>query len=1118
MDTSKVNNIQDKILQSIEIVLNERLQSVEFDTTVLCTILDDSEREKGKYQVTNGNITFTAYSDDTRYRKNNEVYVLIPEGNYDNQKVILSKKTNDTVDSVMVTSPFDSIVDVSGNILPSQLVDVSGNVLTKLTGKLLANSSEKYTKNNEEYIRKVVELYNSAVSPSAFPIGVDGMRLGLKANFKSYIGNAVSGHYGILLEMVVEKEDAEQKQEEVVVEENQNEAIKENKTRTISFGIDSSEMIGNPYDFESFYTQEKVYDLEKEGITKIHSIKLIFYQNADFLDRAGYALDCSESGFEREGGKTLKDEDGKGDWILNQQSEDGISDMFFEPNLFVEDIYLCLGQDIKKYENDFIELYTNDDKTYNGGEEKNIGMHWIYVNEGVKINLGTASEERIKKEGIKEIRWYKYEMGQTADAYSGFNWVRINPTNGKVLQLIDNYWCDEQGTQLTSKAIEEIKLIRQCMFYPRGTKNTEQLKVIIIQKKDDQEYVETYRSNTLVLTNNKEVVDEAQGTVKRTSINIVPSDGSNGIYTIYGKNYSIVDTITNVKNSELVASFDFKGNGEYKEIAEDDLVGLTWTIPAEFTMIDLNDSEKGTPIKDNERVIAYQIKGKNRIKYRPAMSYNPGYNNNVITCSYKYQGHEYIFNYTMIFGTSGTMGTDSTLTIRFADNRVNCIDLTSDKTEYELILQINDSNNQPVNILGKDIEWSWFNGDKYPLDTSIINLTKNDKTPKATITLTLDNNDKKDWIKNKLFIVQASIGELVTYFPIPIKVNPIKDDSGIDYITGPSQVIYQSDGNVHYMNQAYNSYPTFLIQTEENKRQRVGWRLVFDYLKPNEYIEVEKENNSEAKFNAGLYYIKSGDENYIWCDPTKNKYNSENQYFVVITKAYSCYRGIVDKKLYSFDGIDKTELENYIMFLPNLEEDGTLIPLATYIKEAPVFGVQAVVVNEKYDGYNWEYESTGETLWTQPVLTIQNKYPSTSIDNWSGKGIQMNENEGTIMGAAIAAGRKNPDNTFSGVILGDWREGESALTEHTGIYGFSNGEMSYSFAEDGTAFIGKASSGRIYFDGNKSTIYSAQWNDTLKQNIGYSDSYDIVDKDAGAMCLDLIKPSMYFVYPEYDDY
>jgi hypothetical protein len=99
------------------------------------------------------------------------------------------------------------------------------------------------------------------------------------------------------------------------------------------------------------------------------------------------------------------------------------------------------------------------------------------------------------------------------------------------------------------------------------------------------------------------------------------------------------------------------------------------------------------------------------------------------------------------------------------------------------------------------------------------------------------------------------------------------------------------------------------------------------------------------------------------------------------------------------------------------------------------------------------------------------------LNNWNGKDIDINYEKGTILTSALSAGKKEPDNTFSGVVLGDWSRdnADASIKSQTGVYGFHHGAMSYALKEDGTAFLGKAGKGRIYLDGSKSQIYSSNW-------------------------------------------
>ena len=260
--------------------------------------------------------------------------------------------------------------------------------------------------------------------------------------------------------------------------------------------------------------------------------------------------------------------------------------------------------------------------------------------------------------------------------------------------------------------------------------------------------------------------------------------------------------------------------------------------------------------------------------------------------------------------------------------------------------------------------------------------------------------DNSDFDINHLYILQGTVGNLTTYFPISIQ------QGGYSYIEGPTQVIYQSNGEPTYSREPYSLYTD-----REGPDEIVKWKII-----------------------------------------------------------------------HHIDNDDKKEQKE--KFVGQLSDTNKLQPLSIYTKDAPVYGVQAYTIMEV------EKEQEGETaietveypLWTQPILVLQNLWPNSVINAWDGKSLVLDEDNSTIIAASIAAGKKNSeDNTFSGVMIGDWKgkDAEDSITEQTGVYGFYHGAMSYAFKEDGTAFIGKSSRARINFDGNESTIYSAGYKDTV---------------------------------------
>lgn len=122
-------------------------------------------------------------------------------------------------------------------------------------------------------------------------------------------------------------------------------------------------------------------------------------------------------------------------------------------------------------------------------------------------------------------------------------------------------------------------------------------------------------------------------------------------------------------------------------------------------------------------------------------------------------------------------------------------------------------------------------------------------------------------------------------------------------------------------------------------------------------------------------------------------------------------------------------------------------------------------------------DNSGNDLFRQPIYMMQNRFSSPMLNAWDGE-LTIDEKNGTILASMVGAGKKESDNSFSGVLMGD----VAAKTEDTaagagiqGVYGFNHGEQSFAFKNDGTAFIGKAGKGRIEFDGNHGEIASSSY-------------------------------------------
>ena len=65
--------------QATELLAQHLIDKVSFDKTITCTIIDDSNKENGKYKVSDGSVGFEAYTEDTSLKNSilleNELFV-----------------------------------------------------------------------------------------------------------------------------------------------------------------------------------------------------------------------------------------------------------------------------------------------------------------------------------------------------------------------------------------------------------------------------------------------------------------------------------------------------------------------------------------------------------------------------------------------------------------------------------------------------------------------------------------------------------------------------------------------------------------------------------------------------------------------------------------------------------------------------------------------------------------------------------------------------------------------------------------------------------------------------------------------------------------------------------
>lgn len=464
-------------------------------------------------------------------------------------------------------------------------------------------------------------------------------------------------------------------------------------------------------------------------------------------------------------------------------------------------------------------------------------------------------------------------------------------------------------------------------------------------------------------------------------------------------------------------------------------------------------------VKPEDLIFEYKIKD----------YYSPTSLQNTIFCIVKKGAYVFETSIPFIFGTQGTSGTDYTIIIHPTTEQLA---VQNDKS-LEVGISAYDYDNQPLDIIsGKgsslDLEnIKLFNPSikwrgPTTFNFSIFNKVVHDDGTISEETATgvpITNGDittvsEKHYCGIAQLDVDLyedegkSVKTLSTLYPVAWSENDY-------YIEGATSIVYDSSGSnpVYYK----DSYKLFENHKNEPAQGNLEWKILY-YLgnsgnTPSSYFDLSKDED-------GKYNLFDLDDVAISTDSDKQK-----------------------------------EISFYANYMPILNpQDNKIVPSLMYIGDEDGTELKCYPVVQCYQDTR--------LVWAQPIIISQNRYPNAMLNGWDGK-FKIDEENGTIMSTMVAAGIKNKDNTYSGVIMGDVSGDAATMKDNKtglGVYGYNRGQQSFGLNVDGTAFFGKSGRGRISIDGNKGTISSASYQQTRTvQEDGtiLADSGMMIDLDDG---------------------
>lgn len=315
--------------------------------------------------------------------------------------------------------------------------------------------------------------------------------------------------------------------------------------------------------------------------------------------------------------------------------------------------------------------------------------------------------------------------------------------------------------------------------------------------------------------------------------------------------------------------------------------------------------------------------------------------------------------------------------------------------------------------------------------------------------------------------------KLACYLPAIISYN---EDNIIE---GPTEIVYLSDGLPHLRmsEQAEDVGPTYrleLLIKDNNDNQKymteVPW---INTIKPQTVTELTLAYGITADWATGSENVTvSGPSN--WSIQATNDEKSITYMRDLEGQTLGVKNDDVKAQVFlrNFGTLTACSIKYTNDMHPQKVTDYSkveLTPLSYFLSEmdGQVYGVRV-------------YTVYGYLLATIPVICRISHYASAYIDSMAQyNGTVKIDKDNIIYSPRILAGKYDDvdagQKIFTGVALGDYGGKDTELSMRlTGIYGFNKGTQVYAFKEDGTAFIGSGN-GRINFDGTNAILYNSNY-------------------------------------------
>lgn len=1053
------------------------------DITIDGFIVDASRAKEGVYTVGSGYSQFTAYA-STIYKENDDVYVLIPGGDYNKSKLIVGRRMTEGSGAYNVIDELDDMIFFHGS--DSSLIGFSGKTLG-----IQANNSL-----TPEILIGTWEGSYAGVS-----------RLGLAPTFTSYLKplGIINGNYGIRL------------------------LITDNTGVVERVEFDSSEYFGNPYNY--IYSTRLTHVYELTTAKTIIKIEAYLYQKSNFTDSDENLVVPKDTdknifltkffvGVGATKGEimasrcTIATTSGSNTYYSSEYAET------LAPNPAIERRF---NKAIDELLDEVCDNNLDEIATENAWQSKSSNFslaeltrinNWLKNYKffpqlaEAKSNPDRASFcQQVKQDAVPELLSqltcytprisfsFAVKEDDTTKYYSSIPTFDTTDEGEKAKSEFIQWFRAKAGSTIESNTLppefltgweligyigDKDKPAKNCLstgeliFIPDYKQNTETLKALITYK--NKQYI----SNALVLNNLRNAEKE-----------ISQEEIEKALDKVAAQRYSDLDLIS--ANQEALNDIyldcgyyigeDFVSNhGQFNYYTRSGLIREEWaktrfaircyslnsertTLPATLASnknfcCAQAGSRTSMIFSQQDAVPKYfnvhgEIVNGYELAFTPSRYYEAARTANTFIFSAKchVEGNESDVllenSLTLSFGYYDCLGTSHAVTAYWTDEAYEKVHSLVPGKKYIPHMVID----------GEETLSNWeFKGSKTGSFTTY--------TPELQ-----DICVAYGVVEVGKVMQEDPVGlKLACYLPAIISYN---EDNIIE---GPTEIVYLSDGLPHLRmsEQAEDVGPTYrleLLIKDNNDNQKymteVPW---INTIKPQTVTELTLAYGITADW-------ATGSENITVSGPSNWSIQATND-----EKSITYMRDLEGQTL----GVKSDDVKAQV-FLRNF---GTLTACSVkYTNDMQVTDYSKVEFSplsyflSEMDGQVYGvrvYTASGYLLATIPVICRISHYASAYIDSMAQyNGTVKIDKDNIIYSPRILAGKYEGANVgqkvFTGVALGDYggKDTEPSM-RLAGIYGFNKGTQVYAFKEDGTAFIGSGN-GRINFDGTNATLYNSNY-------------------------------------------